>query len=163
GKREFIEKMKGDPLARVTRIDKLSLAALEATLRLCRDPAEAIAAIPTLSMLNAPLSALEERAAAFAAGLRTVCGTACTAEVVPVSGEVGGGSMPTVPLPSYAVALTPENGQTDALEQVLRRWRVPIVGRISHDKLLLDVRTLTEDDMAEIISAMESEDGPCHT
>ncbi|MEG1878163.1 MAG: L-seryl-tRNA(Sec) selenium transferase [Pseudoflavonifractor sp.] len=158
GKKKYIDAMKQDPMARVTRIDKLSLAALEATLRLCRDPAEAIAAIPTLSMLNMSPDLLQQRAEGFAARLEAVCGDALAVAALPMDGEVGGGSMPTVPLPSYGLSLTPKNGQVQALEQRLRASAVPIVGRISRDRLLLDLRTLTEEDCDEIIAALTRED-----
>ncbi len=150
GSRAYIETMRRDPMARAFRMDKLSLAALEATLLLCREPAEALERVPTLSMLSVAPEVLQDRAAALAGRLdRCFC-----AEVLPVNGQVGGGSMPNFPLPSYAVALTPPDGNADRLEAALRGNATPIVSRIHKGRVLLDVRTLTAEDMDDIVEAL---------
>lgn len=154
GRREYIETMKSHPLARVLRIDKLSLAALEATLLLCTDPAEAIAKIPTLSMLEADPGALEEKAHALANRLEPLANGRFQVQVLPVGGQVGGGSLPNLILPSRAVALIPADGKAERLEALLRGHTVPIVSRVSRGKVLLDVRTLTGEDMDEISEAL---------
>lgn len=136
GKRVYIEAMKRDPMARAFRIDKLSLAALEATLLLYRGDSQRI---PTLAMLNATAPALKEKAEALAAR--------CKGEVLAVKGQVGGGSMPNLDLPSWAVAV-------DATAEQLRQWSTPIIARTHRGKTLLDVRTLTGEDMDEIVEAL---------
>lgn len=156
GRREFIAAMKKNQFARVVRIDKLTLAALEATLRFYRDPALAAQRIPTLSMLGAKGPALRERAEVFARALSDACGSACDIAVAQEVGEVGGGSLPGVPLPTWVVELSPATLSVDALEEALRGWETPIIGRISRDKYLLDVRTLTEGDFAEIVRALRA-------
>ena len=145
GKEEPIRRLKADPLARALRLDKLSLAALEATLLDWRDGGE----IPVRSMLAAQLSDLRRRAEDLAARLSPVC------PCVPVetAGEAGGGALPGEELPSWAAALDPAEGP-ELLEAFFRGWRVPIVGRIHRGRLLLDVRTLLPGDEEEIGAAL---------
>lgn len=156
GKKEYIEAMKKNQFARVVRIDKLTLAALEATLRFYEDRALAARRIPTLSMLGATREELRVRAEALAASLAGVLGARCAVTTAPDNGEVGGGSLPGVPLPTWVVELSPANGSLDALEEALRGWETPIVGRIRHEKYVLDPRTLTEEDGAEIARALDA-------
>ena len=145
GKGSAIRRLKADPLARALRLDKLSLAALEATLLDWRDGGE----IPVRSMLAAQPSDLRRRAEDLAARLSPVC------PCVPVetAGEAGGGALPGEELPSWAAALDPAEGP-ELLEAFFRGWRVPIVGRIHRGRLLLDVRTLLPGDEEEIGAAL---------
>lgn len=145
GKEEPIRRLKADPLARALRLDKLSLAALEATLLDWRDSGE----IPVRSMLEAQPSDLRRRAEALAARLAPVC--PCLP--VETAGEAGGGALPGEELPSWAAALDPAEGP-EPLEAFFRSWRVPIVGRIHRGRLLLDVRTLLPGDEEEIGAAL---------
>jgi len=120
------------------RIDKLSLAALEATLRLYRDPAHARAAIPVLAMLDtdaATLTARAQRLAEHTGG--TVVGSIA---------RVGGGALPLLDLEGPAVALDPGPAGADALAAALRAGDPPLVGRIQDGRLLLDPRTLTDEE-----------------
>ena len=156
GKKQYIDAMKRHPLARVVRIDKLSLAALEATLLLLRDPESAREALPVLSMLNARPEDLGARAEGLAAGLRKALGEEYTVSVLPCTGQVGGGSMPNEELPGFCAAVTAGPGVPEGLEAALRRHGVPILCRIHRGALLLDVRTLTAEDEAEILRAAEA-------
>jgi L-seryl-tRNA(Ser) seleniumtransferase len=124
------------PLARALRIDKLSLAALEATLALHRDPDVARRELPVLAMLDAGAEELAARAARLAAGSG---GT-----VVASSARVGGGALPLLELPGPAVALEPGAAGADALARALRTGTPPVIGRIEDGRVLLDPRTLTE-------------------
>ena len=153
GKRTYIEAMKRDPMARVGRIDKLSLAALEATLRLYRDPAQAGARIPALAMLNAPAEALKARAEALAARLRRILDGSCTVAAIPMEDEVGGGAMPNRALPGWAAALTPLGGGVEELEAAFRAAPTPVVGRIHRGALLLALRTLSAEDEEAVVDA----------
>ena len=130
GKEKVIRRLKTDPLARALRLDKLSLAALEATMLDWRD----WVAVPTLAMLAASQEELRQKAEGLAALLAPIC----PCEAVETAGEAGGGTLPGEKLPSWAVALEP----AEALEAFLRGWSTPILGRIHKGKLLLDVRTL---------------------
>ena len=144
GRTAAIQAMKADPLARVVRIDKLSLAALEATLLAWRDGQQDTLPVP--SMLQASPVALRGWARELAGRLSGVCPCA----VVETEGQVGGGSLPGAPRPSWAVALPLEGG----LEAFLRTWEPPILGRIHKDRLLLDVRTLLPGDGEDIVAAL---------
>ena len=130
GRGEAVRRLKTDPLARALRLDKLSLAALEATLLDWRDGVP----VPARAMLEAKPQDLRQRAEELAALLSPFC----PCEVVETAGEAGGGTLPGEELPSWAVALDP----AEELEAFLRRWTTPILGRIHKGKLLLDVRTL---------------------
>ena len=147
GKKEHIDRLKKHPLTRAMRVDKMTLAALEATLdsyeRGC--PEE----IPVLAMLSATVDTLKAKAAQLAALLQE---SGIPVSVVPVAGQVGGGSVPNHDLPSFAVALT---GNVVALEEKLRTGTHPIIGRIRNDTYLLDVRTLWEQDFPIIAEAVK--------
>lgn len=156
GKKRYIDAMKRHPLARVVRIDKLSLAALEATLLLLRAPESAREALPVLSMLGARPEDLHARAEGLAAGLRKALEEDYTVSVLPCTGQVGGGSMPNEALPGFCAAVTDGPGVPEGLETAFRGHAVPILCRIHHGALLLDVRTLTAEDEAEILRAAEA-------
>jgi L-seryl-tRNA(Ser) seleniumtransferase len=138
GARDAIEACRRHPLARAVRIDKLSLAALEATLALYRDPALARAELPVLAMLDATPATLDARARRLAEG--------CGGEAVASTAKVGGGALPLLELPGPAVAIDA------ALAAPLRGGEPPVIGRIADGRLLLDVRTLTDAE-AELAAA----------
>ena len=156
GKKEYIQAMKKNQFARVVRIDKLTLAALEATLRFYQDHALAAKSIPVLSMLGAGQETLKARALEQARRLEERLGARCAVSTAPDVGEVGGGSLPGVPLPTWVVELHPAHLSVAALETALRAWETPIVGRVSHDRYLLDPRTLTAGDWEEILRALDA-------
>jgi L-seryl-tRNA(Ser) seleniumtransferase len=144
GRREYIEAMKKNPLTRAFRIDKLTLAALEATLREYLDPAQAIQNNPTLRMITATMETLVPKSEQLLAELQQTCDGSYTAELTEDFGQVGGGSVPTQMIRSSVVAVEPTLVSPDVLEQRLRRISLPIIARISKDRLLLDVRTIEE-------------------
>lgn len=141
GKREYIEQMKKNPLTRAFRIDKLTLAALEATLRDYLDPEVALRSIPTLQMISATPEELQEKGQALYE-LLAQNPQGYTVELDHDFGQIGGGSVPTQMIPSVVVALRPQHCSLDQLEQRLRRAPLPVVARISRERLLLDVRTI---------------------
>ena len=134
GTREAVAACRRHPLARAVRIDKLSLAALEATLRLHRDPALARRELPVLAMLTADEATLRSRAQRLA--------DATGGTVVEAVARVGGGALPLLELPGPAVAL--EGGDPGALAAALRRGEPPVVARIADGRVVLDPRTLTD-------------------
>ena len=146
GRAAAIAAMRSDPFARVVRIDKLSLAALEATLRLWLQPEHARQSIPLCAMLSASPQELHRRAEELACRLTQVCGPHCRCTPVPRAGEAGGGTLPGRPLEGWAVALSPVRESAAELERALRGWEIPIIGYIRQDTLLLDVRTLLPGD-----------------
>ena len=152
GKKEYIQRMKRNQLTRMLRVDKMTLAALEAVLRWYADPAQAVEHIPVLRMLKAPEGELKSSALLLSQRLRETC-ACCNFEAVPCSDEPGGGSLPGVELSGWAVAVTSQTFSSDLLEQTLRGRSVPIIARIHHDRLLLSVRTMTEKDFDEVCTA----------
>lgn len=136
GRAEAIAALRRHPMARALRVDKLTLAALEATLALYRDPARAVREIPALAMLTAEPAALRARAGALRDGLAR---HGVRAAVEASTATVGGGAFPTARLPS--VALTLADGAT-ALEARLREGRIPVVGRLEDGRLWLDLRSV---------------------
>ncbi|MEY2513621.1 MAG: L-seryl-tRNA(Ser) seleniumtransferase, partial [bacterium] len=136
------------PLARAVRIDKLSLAALEATLALHRDPAAARRALPVLAMLDADDATLRGRADELA--------TATGGTVVASTARVGGGALPLLELPGPAVAIDPGPAGAGALAAALRAHDPAVVGRLHDGRLLLDPRTLTDDDAREVARALRA-------
>jgi L-seryl-tRNA(Ser) seleniumtransferase len=144
GRRAAIEAARIHPLARAVRIDKLSLAALEGTLALYRDPELARREIPVLAMLTASDADLEGRARTLA--------EATGGELIASTARVGGGALPLLELPGPAVALDGGEAGVEALAAALRAGEPPVIARIQHDRLLLDPRTLTDDE-AEVAAA----------
>lgn len=145
GKKKYIDKMKKNHLLRALRIDKLTLAALEQTLRLYLSPDEAMKQIPTLKMITEPTESLKLKAEAFYGMLEKRKGTSY--EIIPTEAQAGGGTLPGLILPSYAVGAEIKELPADRLEQRLREHSVPIIARIWKDKVLLDVRTMEQEDM----------------
>ncbi|MEA2197589.1 MAG: L-seryl-tRNA(Ser) seleniumtransferase [Solirubrobacteraceae bacterium] len=148
GQRTAIEAARSHPLARAVRIDKLSLAALEATLALYRDPELARRELPVLAMLTAPEAELERRARALA--------EATGGEIVASTARVGGGALPLLELAGPAVALDAGAAGADALAAALRLGDPAVIGRIQHDRLLLDPRTLTDEEAEEAAAAVRA-------
>ena len=149
GKKKYVDILKKHPLTRAMRVDKMTLAALEATLR-SYEAEKAFEEVPTIAMLAISQDALKAKAEKLCAGLAAA---GCSAQVVPTEGQVGGGSVPTRMLKSFAVAMVPKEGSVDELEEKFRLGEPAIIGRINHDRYLLDVRTLKESDFEEIIRA----------
>jgi L-seryl-tRNA(Ser) seleniumtransferase len=153
GKKEIIDRIKANPLARALRIDKMTLAALEATLRLYQDEARALAQIPTLKMITAPLSDLENRARQLSQKLSELGDQRLTTTLVPLSSRTGGGSLPTTLLPSCCVAVTLTDRSPNTVEKQLRAQTPPVISRIENDQLILDPRTIQDDEIDLIVAA----------
>jgi len=162
GKKEVIARLKKHPLARAVRLDKMTLAALAATLGLYRDLDQAIAEVPTLRMLLMTADECRELAIDLAIALQAIIeragksGDSNRAHVVKDESFAGGGSLPDVELPSYAVALRLDGISASELEERLRKGgEIPIIGRIKDDHVLLAVRTLSPEDIAVILAEFE--------
>lgn len=157
GNRAAIASIAVHPLARALRVDKLTLAGLEATLRLYRDPAAARAAIPTLRYLTRTLPELRRLAGQLQKRLRAVLPADRFAfTLVPERSQVGGGSLPGEDLPTVCVALRALDGQPSA-EQIaarLRRNRPPVFARIQKEAVLFDPRTLEPEELPLIAAAL---------
>jgi L-seryl-tRNA(Ser) seleniumtransferase len=147
GKRQFIEPMKRHPLLRALRMDKLSLAALEATLRLYRDERQALAAIPTLRMLTMTAGQLARRADLIARRLRRTLPDRAVLVKHPGESSAGGGSFPLLQLPTTLIEIRIDGHSPQQIEAALRRATIPVIGRIHRDRFLLDVRTIMDRDL----------------
>ncbi|HYI99684.1 MAG TPA: L-seryl-tRNA(Sec) selenium transferase [Thermoleophilaceae bacterium] len=153
GRREAIARCRAHPLARVVRIDKLSLAALEATLRLYLDPGAVTSQVPVLAMLTASDEALRARAEAIRSGLSA---DGAEVEIVETSAKVGGGALPLLELTGPACSVDPAPHGLDQLTRRLRSGAVPVVGRARERRLLLDPRTVADGQVAALVSAVSA-------
>jgi len=151
GARERVAALRKSPLARALRLDKLSLAALDATLRLLL--AGRAGELPTLRQLLEPPERAAERARALAARLRGSAPAGLEVGLVETRAPVGGGSLPGFELASSAVTLASPAG-AEALAAALRRAAVPVLGRVAGERLLLDARTLLPGDEADVERAV---------
>jgi len=140
GKKKYIDAMKKNPLTRAIRIDKMTLAALEATLRLYLDMDRAKKEIPTLVQLGISQDELMKKGQQLQGLLKNIPGV--TAGIAEDFGQVGGGSMPTQMIPSVCVSLETEIISVNNLNNRLNQCDIPIVGRIQKNRYLLDVRTI---------------------
>jgi len=157
GEGRHIRRIQKNPLNRALRIDKMTLAALEATLRLYKDPDTARERIPTLEMICSSESGLRNRAARLARTLREAMGDSFRVGTAKGSSRVGGGASPEVALPTHLVRLVPRDGAPD-LETLRRRLLdtdPPLVGRVEDDALCLDPRTLLRADTRDLVSALQ--------
>ena len=143
GRAEAIERCRAHPLARAVRIDKLSLAALEATLRLYLDPAQALREVPVLRMLAAGAEELAARAELIRAELDAA---GVPVRVIEAGAKVGGGALPLLELRGPVCAVDPGELGADGLARRLRAHEPPVVGRAAEGWLLLDPRTLADDE-----------------
>jgi L-seryl-tRNA(Ser) seleniumtransferase len=150
GTKAAIAAAKSHPLMRALRPDKMTIAALAATLASYRD--RAFADIPAARMMGATGDALETTARALRDSIGTVGGL--TIGVEPCTSTVGGGAMPTAELPSFAVTVTGK--PADALDRALRAAPVPVISRIADGKLWLDVRTIAADEIAVVAAAVRA-------
>lgn len=149
GREETVERLRRNPLLRAFRVDKLTLAALEATLRLYRDPETAAERIPVLGMLRASVDSVERRAKEALRGLEDLeARESIRLEVVATEALVGGGSLPAARLPSAGWAVTGVNA--DELQARCREGRPPLIGRVEDGGFLLDFRTLLPGQEAEV-------------
>jgi L-seryl-tRNA(Ser) seleniumtransferase len=156
GRKALVERIRKNPINRALRIDKLTLAALESTLRLYRDEAEAIARIPTLRMLTEPEESILARAEGLASRLRALGDERLTVEIVRRPSMAGGGSLPTMELPSRCVSVRVQGVPDHRLELALRRHEPPVIGRIEDGAYVMDARTLQADEPALVAAAFES-------
>jgi L-seryl-tRNA(Ser) seleniumtransferase len=142
GRAELVERLRRHPLQRALRADKLTLAALEGTLGLYLEPERALREVPVLRMLNEPAEAVHARADRLA---ELVDG-----EVEETVARVGGGALPLAELPSFACSVE------EALAAPLRQGEPPVIGVVRDGKLLLDCRTLGDDELDEVAAAVAS-------
>lgn len=158
GKKELIDRLKKNPLARALRLDKMTIAALEATLRLYLDPNKAMKAIPTLKMLCAMPEEIQETANKLKTALdQSDASKIADFKVTQDISRSGGGSLPMLDIPTFCVEaiFKDRSSAQECMEYLVQKRRRPVIGRITHQKLLFDARTLIdENDLNEIVSGM---------
>ena len=154
GKKAYIERMKAHPLARVLRVDKMTLAAMEATFRAYYDEETAREEIPVLSMLTRSKDQLRKAAEALKEKIDSK-NLGFLTEIEATEGKVGGGSAPASILEGYAVTLRHDEISPQALESALREGELPVIIRLSHDRAVIDPRTVTEEEQKEIAEKLE--------
>lgn len=155
GKKEYIEKMKENQLTRALRVDKLTICALEATLRMYLDEEKAIKSIPTLRMLTYKIEELEVKGEVLLSKINSLKLDASIKLEDGVS-QVGGGSMPLEIIPSKVIAITPNKINVSTLEKILRLSDAHIIARVYDNKYVLDVRTIFEDEFDIIVNELKS-------
>jgi len=155
GNKEVVGALRNNPMTRALRPDKMTLAALEATLRLYLEEPRALAEIPTLRMLTRPVAELDRAARALARRVRRRFGDRLKVEVRESEGRAGGGALPQASLPSRALTLAVVPLAPQELEARLRQAGTPVIGRVEHGVVRLDVRTLLPGDEVAIMAALE--------
>jgi L-seryl-tRNA(Ser) seleniumtransferase len=153
GRKALIDKLRKHPLMRAVRVDKTCLMVLERTLHLFRDPARLQTEHPTYRMMSTPLEALKSRASELAR-LISVQSKKARTEVVASQTFLGSGSLPTEGIPSFVVAVVLPGMSASELARRLRQDRMCVFGRIENDQVLLDVRTLSDGQLALLAEAV---------
>ena len=154
GKRSVVDRLRGHPVLRALRVDKMTLAAFEATMRLYLKGD--YDAIPTLSMLRRTQESMKRQAVRLAGKLRKAAGDEVRISLVAVEDAVGGGSYPAVPLPGWGVGIAGHAaGGAGYLQAALRAREIPLLCGARDDALILHVRTLRQEDEKEIVKAFE--------
>ena len=154
GRKEFIDLIKKNQLNRALRIDKMTLAALEATLRLYLEPDTARRKVPTLAMITAGREELQARARRLRRKLSAVLGELAEVGVRPGYSRVGGGSFPEQDLPTTLVSVMPAGMDVDALRQGLLATDIPVIGRVEEGRFCLDPRTLLDEEFGLVAQAV---------
>ena len=153
GKKEYIDKMKKHPLARALRVDKMTLAAMEATFFEYLDIDTAKKNVPVLNMITVTEEELKTRANAL---VKTIMEKtdAYKLDVTDCKDQVGGGSAPTVRLSGQAVAVFSDKIPAERLERLMRKAEIPVIVRVAHDEVLLSVRTIKESEFDAVANAL---------
>ena len=152
GKKEYIDKMKKHPLARAFRVDKMTLAAMEATFFEYLDMEDAKRNIPVLRMITIPEEELIQKAELIRNAIETETDHFAL-NICSCKDQVGGGSAPTVKLSGVAVSVSSETLSAEKLERLLRKADTPVIVRVAHDEVLLSVRTIREEEIPAVASA----------
>jgi L-seryl-tRNA(Ser) seleniumtransferase len=154
GKKEVINRIKRNPLNRALRIDKFTLASLEAVLRNYYDLDQALTTVPTLRMLTQPVELIKRRAQRLMRRIHKTGKPVCSLSLRPTMSRVGGGAMPEHDLSSWAVAFKPLRISISAMEKGLRQLPIPVIGRVEDELFLLDMRTITDNEIPDLATSL---------
>ena len=155
GKKNILDLIKTNPMTRALRIDKLTLAALESTLLLYLDEKRAIEEIPTLKMLTLDLNKLRKRGRRLSKRLSGMIKKGVNTALREDVSQVGGGALPLQNLPTIVLAIKPVDFSVNSLEENLRKGEPPIITRISKDELILDMRTIFDEEIPLVAAGIE--------
>ncbi len=156
GRDKFIQKIQKNPLLRAMRIDKLTLASLEAIFMQYLDEEKAVKEIPTLRMLTEAPDRIKKRAKKIFASLKKDILNQAKLEVIADQSQAGGGSLPEINFPTFAVSIKPLNISVNELEKRLRLGNLPVIARIKEDALLIDARTVQDREIKTIVNCIVS-------
>jgi len=151
----IVDTLKKNQILRALRVDKMCIAALEATLELYqRETAELIRAVPTLRMLNEPLPSITERAEKMVKTVRAFIGDDFKLSIQPGYSQLGGGGLPHEQFPTNLIAISSKNKSASTLEQAFRAQIPPVICRIVSDQLMFDLRTVQQDEEELLLNAI---------
>jgi L-seryl-tRNA(Ser) seleniumtransferase len=156
GKQDAVDRIKKNPINRALRIDKMTLAALEATLHLYRDEARAVSTIPTLRMLTMPIKVISSKARRLRNKLTKLGDKRLRTAITASSSRVGGGALPLQELPTKCVAARIDGVSANGLDLAMRQASPPLIGRIEDDLFVMDARTIQDEEMPVISSIFET-------
>ena len=154
GRKDLIELIRKNPLSRALRVDKFTLSALEGTLLTYLDEDKAFKEIPHLRMITFSLTELKRRALKLKKLITRMAPQGLRVQIVQERSKIGGGSFPLSELPSWALAIRHDHIEVEKMEERLRHWEPPIIVRVSEGYLLMDMRTLFEEDLPIIAEAL---------
>jgi L-seryl-tRNA(Ser) seleniumtransferase len=155
GKKTWLDPIRSNPLARALRIDKLTLAALDATLSQYLDLEKAVKDIPTLWMLTQPLSEIEIKARLLAEGLKSPGNKELSVTIQDDTSQSGGGALPTGNFPTRTVCIRHERLSANQIETSLRLGKPHIIARIKEGMVVFDPRTLNDEEIGKIVDAVK--------
>ena len=156
GKNDLLKRIKKNPIARSLRIDKLTLAALESTVRRYRNIDREIGSIPTLRMLTLPLAHIETKAKELTKKLENIGDARMSVTLIDLSSRPGGGALPLLKLPSKGVGIKVQGISANTIEKQMRSNEIPIIGRIEEDLFIMDLRTILDDELSIIKNALDN-------
>lgn len=154
GRRELLNRLARHPLTRALRVDKMTLAALEATLKIYRNPEKALQEIPTLAALVARPSALKEKAQRLKGLLADALRSKAAVDLREIVSQPGGGALPLTDLPSWGVSIKAKGISASELARRLRQSEPPLLARIQEEFIILDSRTILPGEEKEIVAAL---------
>jgi L-seryl-tRNA(Ser) seleniumtransferase len=155
GKKVYLDPIRSNPLARALRIDKLTLAALDATLRQYLDRDKAIKEIPTLWMLTQPLAEIERKAVLLSEGIRQIGKPGLTVSLQDDTSQSGGGALPTGNFPTRTVCISHDRLSANQIESALRLNKPHIITRIKEGMVIFDPRTLNDEEIGKIVEGLK--------
>jgi L-seryl-tRNA(Ser) seleniumtransferase len=154
GRKPLVEAIRKNQLSRALRIDKLTLLALEETLRVYRDESAAVKEIPTLQMILAPYDQLKAKARRLRRMIGKLDSPNFSLQLADGTSKVGGGALPLLVIPTCLLALVPGRLSAHKIEQKLRDYDPPIISRVEKDQVLLDVRTVQDSELKTLAGAI---------